>query len=382
MRVLKIADVSRGVPGGIRSFMLRTGDALTEMGHDVDYLFREDLHPGLFPGTHARRLAIPWLVAWELVRRRGRRYDVIDIHDAAASTYTRLRQILRALPPCVLSSWGAEERYWREYDVRARRVGLKQRRGKALWKRLLIRDSRIAFMNADHILVPSEDDLRYLREELGVPLERMTRVDSGVDDSYFSVARQPDSGATRIAFIGSWCDKKGSPELVHAWKRLVAENPRVRLSALCTVAPEASVLADFGDASDGVVVQPFVTDDALRNALSVHDVFVLPSWFEGGMALAAQQAASAGLACVVTDVSGHADLFRRDDPEADGALIVPPHDAEALTQALVRLTREPDLVARLGENARRRARAFSWRETARRSLEGYEQAVKSAAHAH
>jgi glycosyltransferase involved in cell wall biosynthesis len=373
-----VADVPRDTPGGIRSYLLCTGAALEEAGHPVDYLFLEDLRPGLLRGRRARRLGVPWIIVIEVLRRRGR-YDVVQVHETAASAYCRLRPWLPGLPPCVVASWGAEERYWREYAVRATRGRVQIRKGKGLWNRLLIRQSRLAFRKADHILVPSEDDLHYLADELGIAPERMTRVDSGVDESYFSVQRRDRRNGVRIAFVGAWCDKKGAPEIVEAWKRVTERNRSASLSLLCTASPAETVLTDFGPFRDRVTVQPFMSDADLRDALAVHDAFVLPSWFEGGMSLAAQQAASAGLACVVTSISGHADLFRQPCPEEDGALVVPPHDAEALSDALARLLNDEELVARLGVRARRRARAFSWRETARRSLEAYQRALERTA---
>jgi glycosyltransferase involved in cell wall biosynthesis len=273
-------------------------------------------------------------------------------------------------------SYGTEELYWREEGRRLAASRGRRRRGKGLWIRLLIRSSRAAFRNADHVMVPSDQDARYLREELALPAEHLTRVDSGVGDEFFEIEREARTGAeTRILFAGAWIDKKGAPDLVDAWRRVSAAHPTASLSVTCTVTDERTVLSDFDGGAERVSVHPLQSDEQLRSALATHDLFVLPSWFEGGMSLASLQAAAAGLPCVVTAIGGHEDLFRPPAPESDGALLVPPHDPTALAEAMERLMTEPALRRELGERARLRARSFTWRETARTSLEAYRAAL-------
>jgi glycosyltransferase involved in cell wall biosynthesis len=59
----------------------------------------------------------------------------------------------------------------------------------------------------------------------------------------------------------------------------------------------------------------------------------------------------------------------------DAALLVDPEDEEALIVALWRLVTDDDLWAELREKGLRRARAFSWEKTARRTLEVYRRVV-------
>jgi D-inositol-3-phosphate glycosyltransferase len=118
-------------------------------------------------------------------------------------------------------------------------------------------------------------------------------------------------------------------------------------------------------------VMPRLSEEELKEVIVAHDLFVLPAWFEGGAPIAAIQAAAAGLPCVVTDIGGNADVFRPQDPEADGGLLIAPHDAEGLTKAIERLVREPELAERLGRSARARARDFTWEVTAAQSLTAY-----------
>jgi glycosyltransferase involved in cell wall biosynthesis len=372
MRILKIADVSRRTPGGVLLFMRRSGEALEASGHQVDCLFREDLFPRL--RGRRRRLILPWLIPLAVLRRERAhgRYDVVEIQYTLAAPYCALaRRLARSrIAPCVAVTYNTEELKWREWGSGRRRLG------KRLWLRFLIRSSRTAFRRADQVMAPSDYEARYLRDELGIPEERLTRVDSGVGDEFFEI-EQHETGGTgpRILFAGAWIENKGAPDLVSAWRLVAQAHPTASLSVTCTVTDARTVLGDFDGSAERVSVHPLLGDDELRSFLAAHDLFVLPSRFEGGISCASLQAAAAGLPCVVTAVGGHEDLFRPAAPESDGAVLVPPHDHVALADAIGRLARDPSLRRRLGRNARARARSFSWRETAGRSLEAYRAAV-------
>jgi glycosyltransferase involved in cell wall biosynthesis len=80
------------------------------------------------------------------------------------------------------------------------------------------------------------------------------------------------------------------------------------------------------------------------------DIFVLPARSREGMPRALLEAAACARPLVVTNVPG-CRHFVRDGVEG---LVVPPEDPDALTKALERLARDPDLRRRMGEAARLR----------------------------
>jgi glycosyltransferase involved in cell wall biosynthesis len=112
--------------------------------------------------------------------------------------------------------------------------------------------------------------------------------------------------------------------------------------------------------------------------LTEHDIFVLPSYFEG-MPLSMLEAGAAGLPCVVCSVCGNLDVFRPEDPNHDGGILVPPNDAGALYRALLTLVDNDELRATLGARARERARNFTWGANADQSLNAYSAAIERCA---
>jgi glycosyltransferase involved in cell wall biosynthesis len=82
------------------------------------------------------------------------------------------------------------------------------------------------------------------------------------------------------------------------------------------------------------------------------------------------EAAASGLPVVATDVGGTREIF---PAEADGAVLLPPDDCQALAQAVLLLLNDDDRRQRLSVAARRRAEsAFDMRHAAARLIEQYQ----------
>lgn len=93
-------------------------------------------------------------------------------------------------------------------------------------------------------------------------------------------------------------------------------------------------------------------------------VFTLPSLYEGfGMPLL--EAMACGTPVVTTSSSSLPEVV------GDAGLIVPPTDAVALGEALLRVLDDAELRVELRTRGLRQARRFSWRETAERTLAAY-----------
>jgi glycosyltransferase involved in cell wall biosynthesis len=94
--------------------------------------------------------------------------------------------------------------------------------------------------------------------------------------------------------------------------------------------------------------------DDVASVMSGFDMFVLPSLNEG-MGRVLVMAMALGKAIVASAVGGIPELL----DSGQAGLLVPPMDAPALAQAIVRLLREPLMAKELGEAGRLRARRYS-----------------------
>jgi glycosyltransferase involved in cell wall biosynthesis len=235
----------------------------------------------------------------------------------------------------------------------------------------LISQAVLAAKTADVVIVLSSEDAEYLTGRLHVPSRRVIIAPSGVDSRFLAttkVVREDDE--IRLIFVGSWIDRKGTPELGAAWEAL-GDDPRLRLTLAGTSAGVVEVLASLPRIyRDRVVVVPVLDQDAMCELLAAHDLFVLPSWFEG-MPITLLEAAATGLPCVACSICGNRDVFPEEQAEDFGAIMIPPHRSDALIEALAILIADPARRDELGRRARRRASLFSWEASAEQIASAY-----------
>ncbi len=216
-----------------------------------------------------------------------------------------------------------------------------------------------------HHYIPLSRDLElYLRDAVGVPPERMTRITNGVDVERF----QPDPGAREQLLsatgwhagdvIAGWVGRmepvKNPLALVEAFTHLRDRNPagerRLRLALVgggsqCEAVARA--VQEAGLEQD--VWLPGSRND-VPELLAGFDVFALPSLAEG-ISNTVLEAMAAGVAVAATDVGGNGELIA---PDESGVLI-PAGDSSALAEALAHYRDEPARMANHGVAARRRA---------------------------
>jgi glycosyltransferase involved in cell wall biosynthesis len=148
--------------------------------------------------------------------------------------------------------------------------------------------------------------------------------------------------------------KKGLDILVDAWDRICSERPQadIRLLLVGTGRDAGAFRQRIQSSAKIVWVDQYVLDRRqLWSYLAAADIYTIPSRYEG-FAVAPLEAMACGLPVVASDAEGVADVLPRG--EADGGIIVPRDNAEALATALLRLVDDSDLARRLGAVGRRR----------------------------
>ena len=221
-----------------------------------------------------------------------------------------------------------------------------------------------------HRFVPLSADLEaYLREQIGVPRERITRIINGVDTTCF----RPHAGAGAafraerrwpadvvvVGWVGRMEAVKNPLGLLTAFEALQRRHPdvagRFRLALVgggsqYNAVAEAAQARGLGDA----VWMPGPCDD-VAGLLSAFDLFVLPSLAEG-ISNTILEAMASGIPVLATDVGGNRELV----VAGRTGTVVPARDAEAMADVMAAYAREPGRLTAEGLAARRRAKeAFS-----------------------
>ncbi len=199
--------------------------------------------------------------------------------------------------------------------------------------------------------------------EQGGPAERCAVVPMGAPAWFRVDERRRHGGPLRVLTAGKVCLLKGSPYVLEAARRLGDAAAFRMVGSLSCSAEAQAALRQHIDVRGAVPRSEMVSHYAWA------DVFLLPTLCEGS-ANVCYEALACGLPVVTTPNAGS---IVRDGVEG---FVVPPHDAEAVVEALGRLASDTDLREGMMQNARERSalgsqEAYAGRlaRTVRRALE-------------
>ncbi|HTW42718.1 MAG TPA: glycosyltransferase family 4 protein [Solirubrobacteraceae bacterium] len=197
-----------------------------------------------------------------------------------------------------------------------------------------------------------------LLDDYGLAPERVAVVGLGPNHTIDDGRRARDWQTPRFLFVGIDWERKGGPLLVRAFSRLRQERPDATLDVVGGHPP----LREPGVNAHGVLSFAHAGDRELLSELFARATcFVMPSQVEP-FGIVHIEAATAGLPSIGTSVGGPRDVIG-----TDAGVVVAPGDEQALVHAMRRLS-DPACAREMGAAARRRARLYTWPQTAERLL--------------
>ena len=177
-----------------------------------------------------------------------------------------------------------------------------------------------------------------------------------------------------ILSVGSIQPRKNLARLIAAYALLRRLRPQAKLPQLVLVGKKAWLFdetvraaAEHGLTSV-IIFTGYVPEADLPPLYSGARCFIYPSYFEG-FGLPVLEAMQCGTPVIAGDRTSLPEVV------GDAGLLVDPFDEKALALAMARVIENSDLAADLCFKGLKRARDFSWRKTARMTIEVYEQAV-------
>jgi phosphatidyl-myo-inositol alpha-mannosyltransferase len=161
---------------------------------------------------------------------------------------------------------------------------------------------------------------------------------------------EPGDRKHRIVFLGRHEPRKGLQVLLRAWPEIRRQTgARLRVS------------------DDGIDALGYVPEQERTQELLEAKAFVAPSLGGESFGMVLTEAFACAAPVVASDIAGYRDVMT---PET--GVLVPPDDPRSLAEATVGLLGDEPRRQRLAAGARRRARAYSWDDIARRLLAIYE----------
>jgi glycosyltransferase involved in cell wall biosynthesis len=401
--IRSVAYVTPGwptIPNGVAAYALRMQRALAAAGVEALLLARA---VGAAPppevidiAPEARARSLPERLALRLLGRFGA--DRALAFECTRSTLDALRRLHRERGTRILEmeeSLGIPGRIARRAPVpvvtrlhgpwflngAARGVP----RDDAFERR--VRAEGIGLTRTQGITAPSRDVLRRTREHYGLPLAHAVVIPnpvalSPVDACWGRSACDPE----RIAFIGRFDRHKGGDVVIDAFARVLEHRPEARL---VFVGPDRGLpdadgrpwqieayarerLGAKRDRLEWVGEQPFEALPSFRRAAALT---VVASRYEN-LAYTALEAMAMGCPIVSTEAGGLAETVE----DGRNALTCKEDDAAALASRILLLLENPELAARLGEQARADcAERYAPERVAQQTLAYYEDVLERTA---
>lgn len=407
---MRILLLSHGLPpesvGGVQQHVVGLAEALVAQGHDV-HLFARSALPELAQGERrtdvtgnptVTHCAFRWegvdsldamyecrpmadaLRAFLAERRAGgETFDVAHVHHLTGMSTDAVQVLKDAGIPIVLTLHD----YWlfcprgqmfhqREEvceQAEAERCGECLQATFPWWMDEHNRAERAARVHAraratlqlaDRLVVPSVRGMPPF-VGLGVPAERFTVVENGVDTEALRAlpSAAPHDGPLRLGYLGTLMASKGLHVAIEALQRLP--------QGTATLDIHGNTVPYHGDLSyltrcfqglrpgDRVTYHGPYGLDELPERYGGIDVLLAPALWHEAFGLTVREALAAGRPVLVSRVGGLQDAV----VDGEQGFVLEPGDVAGWARTIERLAGNRKLVAELGQKARARARSFA-----------------------
>jgi glycosyltransferase involved in cell wall biosynthesis len=204
----------------------------------------------------------------------------------------------------------------------------------------------------DHVVVPSEYNKRYLREEIDVDTE-MSVVPATTDVEKFEPSADCVSG--RVLTVARLVEKKGHEYAIDAVAQLVEQGYDVEYHIVGSGEREEFLRERVRERGVEAYVEflGHVSDERLNRELQEAELFVLPCVIASDgdrdvIPVVLKEAMATETACVSTTVSAIPEMIT----DGHDGVLVEPNDAEAVANAVSGLLDDPSRREQLAKNAR------------------------------
>jgi glycosyltransferase involved in cell wall biosynthesis len=226
-----------------------------------------------------------------------------------------------------------------------------------------------SLQRARRAVAPTRAMAEEISDHYGIDTNDITVTYEGVAPLFFGATPLSDRSLERMGIrppfavaVGTLEPRKNLGRLLQAWRAagdevagwtLVLAGPRGWGPGL----PETA----------GVVLTGWVGDETLPGLLAAADLFCYPSLYEG-FGLPPLEAMAAGTPALVGNYSAASEVL------GEAALLVDPHDVDAIGEGVVSMIRDDALRRRYAMAGKAHAAGYTWERTARVTITAYEAA--------
>jgi glycosyltransferase involved in cell wall biosynthesis len=245
------------------------------------------------------------------------------------------------------------------------------------------------FLAADRIVVVSNALKEVLERELHIPGEKISVVQNGVNIELFEMnqdtqdtrARYGINGSHIVSFVGSFEPWHGVDLLVSAFREVVHRIPDSKLLLVGDGQQKDMTIRETKrlGLEDRVMFLGRLPQDQVASILGISHVVVAPYPFEYsdivGSPLKLVEYMASGKGIIASTAPIHEII-----ENGVTGLRVPPADAIALAEGIIRLLENDSLRRMLGKNAADRAKQYSWDGVAKKLIQIAQEEISHTLH--
>jgi glycosyltransferase involved in cell wall biosynthesis len=218
---------------------------------------------------------------------------------------------------------------------------------------------RPACHRAAFVLTVSDYSKNEIREWAGISEGKIINVGNGVGLPFSADGPKYDPGCPYLLYVGSRKPHKNLPRLLQAFAMSGMQNEVTLVITGNEEANLASQIQALG-LSGHVQFKESPRDSDLADLYRGSQAFLFPSLYEG-FGLPPLEAMACGVPVLTSNVCAIPEIV------GDAALLVDPHDVEAISDGIRNLVMNQSLRKVLRSKGLQRAQKFSWRSTARQA---------------
>jgi glycosyltransferase involved in cell wall biosynthesis len=240
------------------------------------------------------------------------------------------------------------------------------------WRTLYRLGLRAAVRRADAIVTPSRNTAEDVLSRTNVDPRKLhvvplaASLPAGTLDGDEVLARLKVP-APYVLFVGTLEPRKNLVRLVRAYRRVAADGfPHALVLAGPLGWHHESLMRELALQGPGdIVMTGALSPEELDAVFRAADVFVYPSLYEG-FGLPVLEAMARGVPTVASSTSSVPEVT------GDAAIGVDPRSVRQITEAIESVLGDVEVAERLARRGRARSERFTWDETARLTLQAYE----------
>jgi glycogen(starch) synthase len=240
-----------------------------------------------------------------------------------------------------------------------------------------------AIAAADRVIAISASEKALIAEYCPYALERVRVVGNGIDerpDARDVVRSRKAAGAPLILYSGRFVDRKGIRELLEAIPLVLDQVPGARVVLAGGYGGGAEIertwLIDvLRPYRDRVHFTGWLTPNDVAAWYAAADILVVPSWYEP-FGMVVLEGMLYGLALAASDVGGPAEILEH----GRTGILFPPRNAQALADAVIALSADPQLRERIASaGASQVRRRWLWPSLVERMASVYRELLPESA---